>query len=420
MDKNKAIPGSTAYKRLFDARTHWVRALDAYFSPDDFRIEINACIQALRNVTFVLQADKSEIPNFDVWYSGWQRKMRADEKMRWSVEARNTIVKAKDLELHSKLKAFLIGSYLENEIPNIQFDYSPQISTKQILDEIKKKGIREQNLKNSQLKIERRWVINEFPDSEFLSLLSHCWTFLSRVLSDLPNLESTSRAAGGWGLPPCMIDDGEYRSIWIKVATGEISNLDTNLSQSINKQDFDKELKKQVIEKYGLNSFSASKKSGDDFQDRANTYFEVAKNALRIDGYHMFIVMLFTKNNHAIFLDLRPEDQSDKYRMWRSIASEVKRIRASSMICISEVWTATLTSGDRFQHAAESPNRKEALNLISASEDGRGLVLSAPFERINGKIVIGQTNESDLAGVNAIAPILAAWEEMRSDRNIGE
>lgn len=157
--------GSTANRRLFDARTHWVRALESYSSPEDFRIEINACIQALRNVPFALQADKARIPNFDHWYRGWQLRMRADEKMRWSVEARNTIVKAKDLELHSKLQASIGGSYLDGEVPKLQTNFSPQITTTKILAEFKQRGMPPEFLQHAQLRIERRWVINGFPAS---------------------------------------------------------------------------------------------------------------------------------------------------------------------------------------------------------------------------------------------------------------
>jgi hypothetical protein len=38
---------------------------------------------------------------FEEWYGAWQEKMRADERMRWLVEARNTVEKQGDLDLHS-------------------------------------------------------------------------------------------------------------------------------------------------------------------------------------------------------------------------------------------------------------------------------------------------------------------------------
>lgn len=417
--KSADAPGSTAYKRLFDARTHWVRALEAYFSPEDFRIEINACIQALRNVTFVLQADKARIPAFDQWYGAWQSKLRADARMKWSVEARNTIVKARDLELHSKLRASLVGSYIESEVPTLQTEYSPQITTAKILAEFRNKGIPAEYLKHAQLRIERRWVISDFPAGEFLELLAYCWIFLSRILNDLPNASTGTPPANGWGLPPCMVDDGEYRSIWVKVSTEKVSILDTISSASITKECRDPTNQAAVLEKYGLAGIPPLPKTGNELRDMATYFFEIAKTMLKVDGHHVFAVMLFTQSKQAVFLELRPEDQSDKYRMWRTVASEVKRIQARALICISEAWTATIQQGQPFQHAAEVPNRGEALHLIAASEDGDGFAFSAPFTRVGEEIVIHETEEYDLDAIGSIAPVLSAWKEMAAARKIG-
>lgn len=417
--ENADAPGATANKRLFDARTHWVRALDAYFSPEDFRIEINACIQALRNVTFALQADKARIPNFDHWYSRWQSRMRADAKMKWSVEARNTIVKAKDLELHSKLRASLVGSYLDAEIPTLQTKFSPQITTTNILAEFKRRGIPAEFLQHAQLRIERRWIINDYPTSEFLELVAYCWTFLSRVLTDLPNASTGAPPTAGWGLPACMVDDGESRSIWVKVSTGEISFLNTSSLGTISKEDIDPTKQADIVEKYGLSTMPTPPTTGNELRDRAMYFFEMAKTMLKVDGHLVLAVMLFTHSNKAIFLELRPDDQSDKYRMWRTVASEVKRIQAHSLICITEAWTATIEPGQPFQHAAEAPNRGEAIHLIAASEDGAGFVISAPFTRVEAEIVIHEADEYGLDTVNTMAPVLSVWKEMVEARRIG-
>jgi len=412
-------PGATATRRLFDARAHWVRALDAYFSPDDFRIEINACIQALRNVTFALQADKTSIPNFDHWYGAWQSRMRADAKMRWSVEARNTIVKAKDLELHSKLRASLVGSYLDSEVPTLQTQFSPQITTTNILAEFKKREVPPEYLQHAQLRIERRWVINDFPASEFLEVLAYCWNFLSRVLIDLPNAQTGTPPAESRGLPPCMIDDGECRSIWVKVSTGEVCDLDTRSFDTVTREEIDPKAQAAMLERYGLGAIPTPAATGNELRDRAMFFFEMAKTMLKVDGHHVFAVMLFTRGGKTIFLELRPEDRSDKYRMWRTVASEVRRIQAHSIICIAEAWTATISHGQPFQHAADVPNRGEALHLIAASEDGSGFALSAPFTRVGEEIEIHEADEYGLDTVNTIAPVLSIWKEMAEARRIG-
>jgi hypothetical protein len=66
-----------------------------------FRANLNALIQALRNVTFILQSEKHSFDDFDDWYKPWQERLKADPVCRWVVGARNMIVKQGELETHS-------------------------------------------------------------------------------------------------------------------------------------------------------------------------------------------------------------------------------------------------------------------------------------------------------------------------------
>jgi hypothetical protein len=81
--------------------------------PDQFRLDLNNTIQALRNVTFLLQKIKPHFPIFEEWYSTWQNIMRADHLMRWLVEARNVIVKEGDLETYSIARVSVVDSWFE-------------------------------------------------------------------------------------------------------------------------------------------------------------------------------------------------------------------------------------------------------------------------------------------------------------------
>lgn len=102
-----------AISRLHEAYRLWHQAAKYYASPEEFRTYLNACIQALRNVTFVLQKQKSEIDNFKEWYAQWQNALKADKIMTWCVAARNRIVKQGDLETRSIALASYVASYLE-------------------------------------------------------------------------------------------------------------------------------------------------------------------------------------------------------------------------------------------------------------------------------------------------------------------
>jgi hypothetical protein len=73
-----------------------------YFDPERFRLNLNSFVQEARNVTFILQKNKKELPRFEEWYAGWQDKLKADRILRWIVESRNRITKQGDLEIKSE------------------------------------------------------------------------------------------------------------------------------------------------------------------------------------------------------------------------------------------------------------------------------------------------------------------------------
>ena len=102
-----------ATSRLQEVYILWHKSVEAYEKPDEFRTNLNACVQAIRNVTFILQSQKSEIEDFEKWYSPWQNAMKNDKIMRWCVEARNIIVKAGDIEKNSMAIVSYVASYFE-------------------------------------------------------------------------------------------------------------------------------------------------------------------------------------------------------------------------------------------------------------------------------------------------------------------
>ncbi|NLD48310.1 MAG: hypothetical protein GX660_14140, partial [Clostridiaceae bacterium] len=89
------------HKRLTEAHRLWHQAFENYFNPEGFRVNLNATIQALRNLTFALQSEKTVIPNFDDWYLNWQEKMKHDNILKWLNDSRVTIVHQRDLETKS-------------------------------------------------------------------------------------------------------------------------------------------------------------------------------------------------------------------------------------------------------------------------------------------------------------------------------
>jgi hypothetical protein len=154
-------------QRLEDVHQHWHQAEEAYFHPEPFRVAIQAAIQTLRTVTFILQKQKKVIPDFDAWYGGWREKLKADPLMRWMDDARDEIVHRVDLEAHSFLRAEINASYL-NEGPSIQLPAHLLDDPLAFIKRIPLGDLLEHIARNGTLRIQRLWVENTVPDYELL------------------------------------------------------------------------------------------------------------------------------------------------------------------------------------------------------------------------------------------------------------
>ncbi|HEX6752668.1 MAG TPA: hypothetical protein VF093_03670 [Solirubrobacterales bacterium] len=77
-----SCPLQSAHTRLRQAHELWHRAAASYPFPEEFVLNLNQLITTLRQVTFMLQAQKHKIEDFESWYEvEWREKMRADPLM---------------------------------------------------------------------------------------------------------------------------------------------------------------------------------------------------------------------------------------------------------------------------------------------------------------------------------------------------
>lgn len=140
--------------------------MEGYQDPDEFRTQVNACIQALRNSTFVLQSEKDRIDDFEAWYEPWREVMKADPVMHWLHDARTKVVHRGDLETESRLRVRLIATYddataeLESGLPdpNLEMELEPLASMAEALEKVSRLSIPERVLKQATLSVERRWL----------------------------------------------------------------------------------------------------------------------------------------------------------------------------------------------------------------------------------------------------------------------
>lgn len=86
-------PISSTVDKLWESWYFILMMLQNYHDPHAFRYNLNAFIQALRNITFMLQSEEKKPEKFDAWYRDKQEAMRANQLLRRFVDARNMVVK---------------------------------------------------------------------------------------------------------------------------------------------------------------------------------------------------------------------------------------------------------------------------------------------------------------------------------------
>jgi hypothetical protein len=84
MELEQRCPISDTHARLHQAHLLWHQAERDYSNPDGFCVNLNAAITSMRSVTFVLQKQGKDIPDFATWYESWQTRLAADDLMVWS------------------------------------------------------------------------------------------------------------------------------------------------------------------------------------------------------------------------------------------------------------------------------------------------------------------------------------------------
>jgi hypothetical protein len=420
MAEADACPIPNAHRRLEEAHRLWHRAAEAYEDPDEFRTQLNALIQALRNVTWVLQKEKRAIPDFESWYSRWQETMKQDEVMRWSHQARTVVVHMGDLETHSTATAAIQASW---DVPETRtFEVPPLIPAlavaakilveQAIPDDIRKQGI---------LTVERRWVADDLPELEILDALAHCFGILSLLIADAHRQAGASMhtvALSGHaaeivvpgdpsGRPPCMIAPQDMRTVRVHLADNEIIEGGFVPREA--------EPSEEAKERYGVFTLPPPAGSVDPLE-WAPTYMEHAKHILQLDKYHSMVAFLFGPKGPSRAFSPRgglPRDQQEKYSFMNDLAVVVRRTGATGVVVIADAWvvheSVEIPEGKRPADMVE--DRIEALQVVAAKADGSVRMLATPYTRApDGTIEFGETIDMGAeSGLVFLLPVMQAW-----------
>ena len=398
------------HNRLSEVHKFWHDMLSGYQNPENFRISLNAAIQALRNTTFLLQSNKSVIANFDQWYEKYRNEMKSDGILKWLHQARNIIVKQEDLELHSVASARVRAW---DDVSRLEFQISPFITTEQIAKDLVRMHVvkaPEPIADHAILNVERKWVVNDLPNHELLDVIAHGYKFFENLLIDAHNQTGLNKekCIAEYGprhensFAPCMSVTRDDRSANIKLSTQELfpkvefDHINRGLPQY-----------KESVRRYSKIG-SPLPRRVDDLFEFVRIINERARQMLVMDKGHQTIFILCYPDGSYNPMEVRADNKSEQFILIRSVADQVKRTGASGVVAISEVWLIPESERIGYQLPGEHPKRKEALQ-ISAVNKTKTAILNTFFSRgEDGNILLGETHEMEPRAFKLMEPIIEA------------
>jgi hypothetical protein len=399
---------SPARHRLEQAHDLWHGALDSYPRVDDFCLAVNSLLQTLRTVTWVLQKSLKDHDGFGAWYADRQREMSADPVLRWAVAARNHIEKEGDLDIQSTARVSIVASWLA--APYDDFEIPPLIPPEAIAAALVPRNIPERIRRDGMFTVERRWVAASLPDHELLEACAHVYDVLNAVVSEADarfrsgNPDDRSDNLRTRRLD-CMVAGRDVRTARLHLQTGQFLTYERVEGERPTPAEMER-----VAARYG-SAFAGMGKPGDSLESRVRWQHQVGRALLKTDGGHIMVAFLFRGGQLLATIKLEPDDQQDKYVLMEHLAEDVVTSDADEVNVSSEIWMADAPQDEALAwvRPADRSDRTEGLVTYGVNREGETFAVVTPFDRVDGKIVLGEIEEMDGFYPNALLPIRRAW-----------
>ena len=392
-------------RKLKEVSKHWHQSLEDYNNIDDFIASINALIQAIRNITFIIQSNQASIPNFDIWYSKERELMKSDVVLRWLVEARNTIVKQKDLDFKS-IAEITIKDWNEKVLS--KFEVSALLSNDDIIELVMKNIsnpvfiISASLMREPLLIIKRTWIVNDLQEYEILKATAYWFNYLkllvirtleqswfdiskidlsiefdNSILEEFIPIEKTS----------ILIDLNQWWQLifnHIKIPNEEMKEIALEATELY--WDFP-----EILSWTNKNIFEIAKR-----------FLTIAKRIIEVDWNHAPMVYYFLLNWELEEKVLLSDNKTQQYAQMELIASDIIRLWISWLIFIQESW---------MRDPSNFEIRWETLNITAIDSTGKMMMYFTPLQRIkNGEIIFSETEFiTDLKDMNWLLPIRKAF-----------
>lgn len=409
------------HKRLEAAHRAWHSAKKDYNDPDNFTYGLNSAIQELRNVTFALQsALRGKVEGFDQWYKPWMEALKADPVCKWASDARTTITKIGDLDSLSTLTVWHLFTY----------DDVTAFRDLKLNRKARTAHIRKSILNNSEIAametqsghtmpqaqafgIERRWIVEELPEWELLDALSHCYTFLAKLVIDCElDLIRTSRDLLPYEYPEtliseihspeCMRAKETDRLDVISPQTGHASIAQTKRIEA------DPNIGPELEKRYGpLKPITRNVSSPLDLVDEL---LQHAKRVLVADGSHMRFYQLFRGGSAVYGEVVELGNRTDKYLHSLRLAEMAAKYRADGFLEIAEGWVGSVAEAESHPavEISEQPNREESLSVTAFTRTEGPLTKWVIFRRTAFGIAFYE-EQTDFVAWNFLKPLAQAW-----------
>lgn len=367
---------------------------ETYFDPDLFRRNTNQFLQTARTVTFIIQKNKADIPDFDSWYGkqvldGWAQ----DQVMTWAKDARNTIEKEGDLDINSTLKVSLIYSYLEEEDLAVPCGRSELLGAgvKQLV-RFAQKHLPTGVADAAGIRIERSWITTGLDSLELLQALVYvysrlydcCRSLAGQLARSLPtSIPEPSELAG--------LGDVARHVRLVKLRDLQTYHFRTWRMRAKSEDELPDEFKDRVRELTGELGKPC------DFQSAVAYYQGMAQATFSQWGNH--IAMLFLLNEDwSVQYMVTPilADQTDKYFFWRMIGERVRVQRPRGLVHIAEVWIRDLKAYPGLP-MRELPIKGECLQTCLIDTDGNRSITTWDIHRTeeNARPTLGPPVEAE-------------------------
>lgn len=373
--KEQIAAAAAVTARLRQMRQLWEDAADNYFEPSRFLLSLQNCITVSRTVTFIIQSNKANIPDFEIWYEPIQKEMAADKILVWAKDARNSIEKQGDLRALSQVRGEIIASYYDGPfsewLPQALFA-SPQQFLRAVPDELRKHP---HIVENGTLLIERRWVDELLPDVEVLEALAHVYERLADIVVSLHDHLSVSVPAQvAETRPDTMGALAMDRALYVSMKDGSYAGF------RIYRREEKIEVKR-LRKRYGDQMVKWKKISeAKTFRELVEGYFNLARFMMARDGYHSCFTY-FTQGTKVVDLLVTDHpDRASRYVLMRDLAKLAHIRGADGVFMINEAWTAKEEDSPN-GFAAEAKNRGEVLTLMATNAACETLSLTATITR---------------------------------------